>query len=50
VGGAGAKGTGVGLAIPKGSLKCTKGKIWAESHLGEGTKISFYFAQDKRLG
>ena len=46
VGGAGAKGTGVGLAITKGIIEMHKGKIWAESHLGEGTKISFILPKD----
>ena len=35
------KGTGLGLAISKGTIELHGGKIWAESELGRGTKISF---------
>ncbi len=35
------KGTGLGLAISKGSIELHRGMIWAESQLGQGTKISF---------
>ena len=35
------KGTGLGLAICKGTIELHGGKIWAESKLFQGTKISF---------
>lgn len=41
VNGPGEKGTGLGLAIAKGIVTIHKGKIWAESELGKGTKITF---------
>ena len=41
VNGPGEKGTGLGLAIAKGIVTMHKGKIWAESEFGKGTKITF---------
>jgi hypothetical protein len=38
--GPGEKGTGLGLSICKGIIELHKGKIWAESELTKGTKIS----------
>lgn len=35
------KGTGLGLSIVKELIKMHKGKIWAESELGKGSKILF---------
>ena len=39
--GPGQKGVGLGLAITKGIIELHKGKIWIESELGKGTRVSF---------
>lgn len=37
----GHRGTGLGLAIARGFVEAHKGKIWAESHAGQGTTLCF---------
>jgi signal transduction histidine kinase len=39
--GPGAHGTGLGLSIVKEIIQLHGGRVWAESELGKGTKISF---------
>ncbi|MFH1778312.1 MAG: ATP-binding protein [Candidatus Omnitrophota bacterium] len=45
VDGPGEKGTGLGLSIAKGIIELHAGKIWVESELSKGTKISFTLAK-----
>ena len=39
-------GTGLGLAIAKKIIEDHNGKIWAESEIGRGTRISFSFPKE----
>ncbi|MCZ2123626.1 MAG: HAMP domain-containing protein [Anaerolineales bacterium] len=42
-------GSGLGLAIAKSIIEMHKGKIWAESEIGEGLKIIIQFEREKQL-
>ncbi len=42
------EGIGMGMSIVKAIIKAHKGKIWVESKLGEGTKITFTLPLDLR--
>ena len=48
VAGAGEKGTGLGLSIAKGIVQMHGGKIWVQSQLDKGTKISFILPKGLR--
>jgi len=50
VNGPGEKGTGLGLAIAKGIVETHKGRIWAESEVGKGTKVTFTLPKKIRKG
>ncbi len=42
-------GSGLGLAIAKSIIEMHKGKIWAESEIGEGLKIIIQLEREKQL-
>ena len=50
VSGSGEKGTGLGLAIAKGIVNLHKGKIWAVSELGKGSKFTFSLPKPNQRG
>ena len=40
-------GTGLGLSIVKHLVEAHDGRVWAESSLGEGTRISAWFPESQ---